>query len=253
MYSADRRREILAVIEKDASVSVIQLANRLSVSRASIRRDLNELADSGLVQRTHGGAVKAVYSETPFSERATAHREEKVRIGKAAASYVVPGDTIFMDGGTTVECMTGYLANIPRLTVVTWALNIVTRLVGMENITVIVSGGTLHHTSLFFGGSLALGSMQGYGVRCDKAFLAAGAISSEAGVTNASFEEIPLKRKAIELSRETFLMVDSSKVGAVRPAQIVPVEKITHLITGRDAPEMEVNNLRQLGLIVDLV
>jgi DeoR/GlpR family transcriptional regulator of sugar metabolism len=253
MYASQRRHEILTAIEKDTSVSVIELANQLGVSQASIRRDLNELSNLGLVQRTHGGAVRMISGETPFSERMTTRREEKARIGKAAASYVLPGETIFIDGGTTTECMVAHLAKLPGLTVVTCGLNIVNRLVGMENVTVIVIGGTLHHLQLYFGGMLSTINMQACGLRCGKTFLAASAVSSVMGITNSGLEEIHMKRKAIEMARETYVLADSSKLGGVCAGLIAPATDIHHLVTGREAPEMEVNSLRQLGLTVHLV
>jgi DeoR/GlpR family transcriptional regulator of sugar metabolism len=255
VYPAERKQRILKLIQQDSRVSVAELASFFGVSKASIRRDLNELHHAGLLQRTYGGALKlnSTSSEMPFSMREVSHREEKTRIGEFAAQLVQPGETIFVDGGTTTECMLPYLADRPNLTVVTYGLNIAARLAGYEQITVIVIGGTLHHRSLTTGGILALESLHTYGMRFHHTFLAASGISVEGGITNASFEEIPMKRRAIEVAQQTILLVDSSKVGVVAAGLIAPVQKIHRLITDVKAPAQEVERLRQLGVIVDLV
>ena len=114
MYSAERRQEILKLVIENSRVSVADLSTRFEVSESSIRRDLAELHRLGLVQRTYGGAIGLANpsAEAPFSERVVARREEKDRIGRAAAQLVQPGDTIFVDGGTTTECMLSYLPNL---------------------------------------------------------------------------------------------------------------------------------------------
>ena len=156
MYSAERRQEILSLIEQRSRVSVDHLAGYFGVSRSSIRRDLSQLHDDGLLTRTYGGAValNGNSSETPFNERKVANFAEKDRIGAVAAHHVTNGDTIFIDGGTTTECMLPYLAD-KRITVVTYGLNIINRLSTNSHVTLIAIGGALHKESLTFNGVLA--------------------------------------------------------------------------------------------------
>jgi DeoR/GlpR family transcriptional regulator of sugar metabolism len=255
MYSAQRRQEILKLIEKADQVNVADLSDHFGVSRATIRRDLNQLHDTGRLQRTYGGALAPgrMAFELPFAERRDVQGAEKARIGEFAAGLVQPGEAIFIDGGTTTECMVSGLTTVPHLTVVTFGLNIVNRLAGHDQITVIMIGGTLHHRSLTFSGTLALDNMQSYGLRFDKAFLAASGVSAQDGITNASLEEIQIKRRAIATAREAILLVDSGKLGAVATGLIVPATGIDRVITGASAPAAEVEALRQLGVSVDLV
>lgn len=263
MYSTERRQEIIKLIEQDARVTVLQLAERFGVSRATIRRDLGDLCRVGLLQRIYGGAIapessgaesgRARWLELPFAERKAAKCEEKGLIGQAAARLVRPGDTIFVDGGTTTECLAQHLTAIPGLTVVTSGLNIAARLVGHDEITVVMIGGTLHHRSLALTGILATEFIQSANLHFDIAFLAASAVSAAGGVTNASFEEIPMKRQAAVAARTVILLADSSKVGKTAAMRIVPAERIHRLITNLDAPPDEVEALRRLGVIVDLV
>jgi len=280
MYSAERRRDILRLIQENSSVSVDVLAARFAVSPSSIRRDLNELGRQGLVQRTYGGAMVASgsSSEPPFDVRVISHHEEKERIGQAAAALVRPGDTVFIDGGTTTHCMVSYLTPLPsersngsaergeekggrggavspheRITVVTYGLNIVQRLLDQEEMTVVLIGGILHPATQTFGGVFASASLEAFNLRFDKAFMAASGISAEAGITNAGFEEIPIKRWAIRNARQTILLADSSKVGAISAGVIAPIEQLQRLITTHEAPAQEIEALRQRGVLVDLV
>ncbi len=262
VYPAERRQEILRLIQQDARVSVADLAAHFGVSRASIRRDLNELHSSGLLQRMYGGALLVAGSapvgdgqpgEAPFSVRQVSHFEEKDRIGRAAAALVQPDRVIFVDGGTTCECMVPYLPTRANLTVVTYGFNIVNRLLPAEGITVILIGGTLHRRSLTMGGVLAQDSLQAYNMRFDIAFVAASGIAAEGGMTNAGFEEIPMKRRAIEACRQAVLLADASKVGVIAAGQVAQAGQLTRLITGLAAPPDEVARLRQLGIIVDQV
>ncbi|RIK44279.1 MAG: DeoR family transcriptional regulator [Chloroflexi bacterium] len=255
MYSAERRQAIRKLVEANARVSVAELAEQFGVSRASIRRDLNFLHESGLLQRTYGGALGAngVADEAPFTERRVSHLAEKGRIGRAAAQLVQPGETIFVDGGTTTECMAPFLGERSHITVVTYGLNIVNRLAQYDPITLIVIGGTLHAASQTFGGVLAINNMQAYDMHFDKAFIAAGGVSADAGVTNADLEQIPVKRRAVEAAREVILLADSSKLGAVRTALIAPAHKVHQLITDAGAPVDEVKALQALGMAVQLV
>lgn len=258
MFSAERRQEILALLEEKSRVSVDHLAGYFGVSRSSIRRDLSQLHEHGLLTRTYGGAVALTgngYSsngEAPFIERQVANFAEKDRIGRAAAQHIVEGETIFIDGGTTTECMLPYLPD-KHITVVTYGLNIINRLSAHEKVTLIVIGGALHRYSLTFSGVLALNSIEAYNIRYDKTFMAASGVSAVAGITNASLEEIPIKRKALEAGQQNMLLVDASKIGVMRAGLIAPLQAATHIVTGWDAPPKELEAIRAFGVTVEVV
>ncbi len=255
-YAAERRQEIIKLLERDPYVSVADLAARFGVSRAAVRRDLNELRGQGVLERTYGGALKPPkgVKELSFSEREVSHREEKERIGKAAAGYVTQGEIIFVDGGTTTPYILPHLMSMSRLTVATYAVNIMNALIGCDTIELIAVGGMLQRSAMEFRGFLATTALDAYGILCEKMFLAASAISSKTGVTDHGLDAVPLKRKVMESSREVILLADSSKIGVAGAGHIVvPAARINRLITGHDAPSSEIARLRDLGIIVDLV
>ena len=262
MYSAERRQEILLLLEQKSRVSVDHLAVHFGVSRSSIRRDLSQLHDHGLLTRTYGGAVAlngtgyntASHSpgEAPFTERQVAHFAEKDRLGRAAALLIAEDDTVFIDGGTTTECMLPYLAD-KHITVVTYGLNIINRLNLYPHVTLIAIGGALHRYSQTFSGVLALSSLEAYNMHYDKTFMAASGVSALAGITNASLEEVPIKRKAFEAGQQNILLADASKIGVVRAGFIAPLRAAARLVTGCGAPAQEVDAIRALGVVVDMV
>lgn len=210
--------------------------------------------------RTYGGAVAvsqgansgtatAAATETPFNERKVARFVEKDQIGKYAATLVGDGETIFVDGGTTTECMVPYLLD-KRITIVTYGLNIISRLSSSSTVTVIAVGGVINNFTQTFGGTFALNNLQSYNIRFDKTFLAASGVSLKAGVTNASLEEIPIKRKATEVGQQNILLVDCSKIGVTRAGLIAPLTDIHLLITGKAAAVAEIGAIRQQGVEV---
>ncbi len=250
IYPAERHRQIVEVMRQQETVTVCELEERFGVSASTIRRDLNALERAGLLNRTYGGAKAPLLSaqELPLAERRVSQANAKRRIGRAAATLIAPGDTMFLDGGTTVECLVPHLRAMAGLTVVTFGLNVLARLAGCKGITVIVIGGELDHRTLTMGGALAYEFLRTHGMRFDRAFLAASGVSAAAGVTNASLDEIPLKRIAMDSARETVLLVDGTKIGRDAVAQIAPIERINLLVTDSAAPKDEVRRLRQLGV-----
>ena len=154
--------------------------------------------------------------------------------------------------GSTGLASTGS-AGGSRTTVVTYGLNIVQRLIDQEHITIVLIGGILHTPTLTFGGVFAADSFEGYNMRFDKAFMAASGVSAEAGITNAGFEEIPIKRRAMRSARESIMLADSTKIGVIAAGVVAPTEQLTRLITTTEAPPQEIDALRRHGVLVDLV
>jgi DeoR family transcriptional regulator, fructose operon transcriptional repressor len=260
MYTMERIKEIVGLLNADSSVSVAELADRFGVSRATIRRDLNKLFESGVLERTYGGAIKSnplqsmqILDEAPFYERRNSCDEQKNRIGMAAADHIENGETIFIDGGTTTECLIGHLKTKQNLTVVTYALNIMYALSKLDTIKVIGLGGVLHHSSLTFGGVLVDTVVRTFNIQCDKGFVAAGGVSAEFGISNIDLEQIPMKLLAMNSSHQVFLLADSSKVGNNATALVAPINKIHKLITDNGAPQSEVEAIRKQGVSVQIV
>lgn len=247
-----RHLNILNILKESPTESIRDLAARLEISQSTIRRDLDELEAQGLVRRVFGGAIleKQNWSEPPFELRETLHAKEKDKISSAAAELVLDGETVFIDGGTTTQFLVPYLSTKQNLTVVTCGLNVAIALNRLDKIATFVIGGELHKDSHSISGALATAMLDIYKFRFSKAFITANAVSAEHGVTNRLLDRIPLKRKAMEVSQETIVLADGSKIGAVALGQIAPITDISILVTDASAPEQEIHAIRARGVEV---
>ena len=256
MVTKPRHVRILDLLKGEPTVLVRDLADQIEVSESTIRRDLDELAEQGLVRRLYGGVVLDTtshnHSEPPFELRQISHTREKELVGRAAAALVDDGDVIFVDGGTTTPFMVPHLLDRKNLTVLTCGLNVASALANTPGIHTIAIGGELHCESQCFAGPLALEAFEVYHVRCDKAFMSAGGVSAEYGITNRILDRIALKRRAMESSRMSVVVVDGSKVGLATLGHVAPIEAAHYLVTDDSAPEHEVAAITGRGVQVRL-
>src|SRR5512136_1641421 len=150
----DRQIQILQLLERQQRISVVELCGTFAISEATARRDLENLASQGKLQRVHGGAIVLTQAppEQPILQRQNEQAEEKMRIGQAAAALVQTGETIFLGSGTTVLEAARALRGQRGLTVLTNSLPVVNTLAGAgalagaDGITVICLGGMLRES-----------------------------------------------------------------------------------------------------------
>jgi DeoR/GlpR family transcriptional regulator of sugar metabolism len=253
MFPEERRTEILNTLNGAGRCRVIDLARELAVSEVTIRQDLDVLEKQGLLSRTHGGAILIAKRgfERSFQFEETAFREEKARIGQAAAEMVSDGETIILDVGTTVTEIARNLQMRKGLTVVTNALNIAMLLEESPEITVLVTGGTLRakqHSLVNPFGQFILERIQ-----VDVAFIGVNGIEAEHGVTNVNMAEAEMKTLFIKSARRRILVADSGKIGNVALAKVANLREIDLLITDELADLEEIARLQDKGLQVKLV
>jgi len=250
LLKARRQQTILDIARVDKQVTVTELSKRFAVSEITIRRDLRELRDAGVLQRTHGGAVvpTSVPPELPVLQRSSQERIYKEAIGRAAAALVQDGDSIFIGSGTTAQCLVPYLADRRDLTVITNALNIATDLASATGITLVVTGGVLRVSELSLVGHLTSKSLQE--LRVDKVIVGMRTVSLEAGLTNDYLMEVVTDRAIIEMSPELIVLADHTKFGRVASAYIAPVERVAVLVTDWMTDDNTVERMRQMGIRV---
>ncbi|MDR3708673.1 MAG: DeoR/GlpR family DNA-binding transcription regulator [Capsulimonadaceae bacterium] len=226
-----RRSSIVDIVQERGAARVDELAEMFQVSEVTIRNDLVLLERDGLLARDRGGAVTTSQLTTllGFSQRATLNRDEKRRIGKAAAAMVSPGDTIILDAGTTVVEMVRFLDTITPLTVVTNAFNVVAELNALPEIEIIFLGGVVNRTASSTLGGLAEQALSGLVVQ--KAFLGTQALDAKFGLTDTTMEIAEVKRAMIAASRQTILLTDSSKWGHAGLVKVAPLSSMQTVIT----------------------
>ncbi len=228
-----RQRRILHLLEAEGGLRTRELAERLAVSEATVRRDLGELAKRGLIERTHGGALPlrmGTAAEPPFDLKARRKVPEKERIAEAAARLVPEGATVILDSGTTALALARRLAE-RRLTAIALDLKVAEALARGRAEVWLVGGRTRNGLFSLVG---PWAEAQLAEIHADLFFLGADAVDEEA-VTNATVEEAAVKRRAVASARATYLIADHSKFGRRALAKVVELSALAGVISDQRA------------------
>jgi len=239
---AQRRTERLGRLrEAVADGSMLHLkdaARLLGVSEMTVRRDLaggdTQLAClGGYVFRAEAPGSAPRYA---IDAENASHIQAKQEAALRAAARVEPGDTIFIDCGTTMPHLA---ASLPRgpLTVVCYALNIADLLCRRPDTQLVLLGGLYYPASASFYGDATLEQLRKIGL--SKAFISAGGVDFARGVSCSHFHEVPVKQAAMSSARHSFLVVDSSKLGRIRPAAFARLDAFEEVLTDGGLPEAD--------------
>jgi DeoR family fructose operon transcriptional repressor len=245
----ERMDKITQILRQERVVRVRQLCQRIGVSPATIRRDLNEMETRGLVRKVHGGAVAvdARLDEPVFDDKTGLQAAEKQRIAAQALEYVRPRDTIFLDGGSTILALAGQLQSMKQLTVVTNSLRVASLLSG-SGPRLIVVGGELRSLSQTFVGPLTAHTLRHLHV--DTAFMGTIGLTAREGLTTTDPREAFTKELVIANARRVVLLADGSKLGAVSFVSFAPASAVDILLTDAGAPRPVLRDLRKIGVKV---
>lgn len=250
LSSTERQDQLLAYIEVQQRVRVPDIIQRFAVSAATARRDLETLAEQGKIRRYHGGALalREAPPEPPAMQRRGEQREEKARIGAAAAALVHDGDTVFLSSGTTVLEVARGLRERRGLTVITNSLPVMNALADADEMTVLSLGGSLRPSELSFVGPIAEQAVRE--VRADKVIIGLRGLDLEHGLTNADLQETRIDRAMIEAAREVIVVADHTKLARASMVRVAPIDIVDTLVTDTQAPEALIAELRARGLDV---
>lgn len=248
------------MLGQSGKVDVEDLARDLDVSAATIRRDLDHLAEQQLLTRTRGGAVaNNVAYDLPLRYKTARHASEKERIGKAAAALVSRGAVIGLNGGTTTTEIGRALAirpdfaqsDEPGVTVVTNALNIANELAVRPHVKIVVTGGVARPQSFELSGPLATRILDE--ITLDIIFLGVDAVDPLRGAYAHHEGEASINRLMTQRARQVVCIADSSKLGKHAFAQICPTSAISILITDSEASAETVAAFEAEGVDVRIV
>jgi DeoR family transcriptional regulator, fructose operon transcriptional repressor len=237
MLPTQRRRAILAELRQTQAVSAEDLAQRFGVSAETIRRDLRGLRDRGLLERVYGGALSVRSTEGTFAARSTQHQDRKLAIARLAATMIAPEDTIVIDVGTTALEVARALPGSFRGRVLTNSVPAAMELAARDEIELQLCGGQVRpgdaachgaHAESFFAEFYA-----------DKAFLGSGGVHARAGLTDYHPPEVITRRTIIAHSAASYVLADSSKLGAIAVHRVCPLSRVTAVLTDHQAsPEV---------------
>ncbi len=210
---ADNRKEqILSILREKKSVRILDLSKQLRVSRETVRKDIMEMEEEGLLKKTYGGAVlDEANTETDYERRRAENEEKKEKIAERAYQFIEPGDTIYLDYGTSSYALAKKLVDFEDLTVVTNSIPIVNLLIRSSGIQLIILGGNVRKNEDSLFGTFGLNNAKEIFV--DLGFFGCAGIDIKSGVTNYHMGEIEISKAMLHHSKTVILLADETKFG----------------------------------------
>lgn len=239
MWSKERHQRILGMLKSNQSVAANDLADLLDVSRETVRRDLLELEEKGLIERVHGGAVLPdQQSEPPFNIRRDAQARAKQDIARKAVSLIEPGMSLFIDAGTTTSAFSQILSKISGIMVVTNSIEISQTIKTSEaDIDFILIGGRLSSDVPATYGEVAISDIRRF--HLDMAIVSPVALHPDKGAFSYDFSEAEVARTMIEQAQANVFLCDRTKLSKTNRVRICDAETIDILVTDKKAENSE--------------
>ncbi|WP_284745753.1 DeoR/GlpR family DNA-binding transcription regulator [Amycolatopsis sp. RTGN1] len=261
MARHERLTTLLDMLGQREKIDVEDVAAELDVSAATIRRDLDHLAEQQLLTRTRGGAVaNDLAYDLPLRYKTARHVPEKQRISAAAAAFAAKGMVVGLNGGTTTAGVARALAirsdlgsrgDSPGITVVTNALNIAHELAVRPNVKIVVTGGVARPQSFELSGPLATRVLSELTI--DLLFLGVDAFDPDAGAFAHHEGEASINRLMVERAERVVAVADGSKLGRRAFARICETTQVHALVTDTDADPEAVRAFEAAGVEVQAV
>jgi DeoR family transcriptional regulator of aga operon len=233
MSSLERHQQIIDIVNAKGYESVSSLCKALKVSAVTIRKDLKLLEKSNKLFRTHGGASNT----NPFTidrnvnEKENLQIDEKKSIGKKAAEYITPNDSIIIASGTTMLALAREIVPKQKLIVITSALQVASELSRHSNIDILQLGGLIRQSSSSVVGSYAENILKDF--FCTKLYLGVDGIDFEFGITTSNSMEAQLNKSMIQVVQKVIVLADHTKFGKRGFSRICGLEEVDEIITDK--------------------
>ncbi len=248
VLTEERQLSLLNVLQTRGRILAADVSVELGVSADTVRRDLRELEERGLLRRVHGGALPPHGDIPPFAARARRAPEAKTSIARRAAELIEDGQLVILDGGTTTLAVAQALRHDLQATIVTTSPPVAVALAEHRGTRVRVIGGQLRHDALVTVGAETVRALTG--IRADLVMLGVCGLHPEAGVTTEDFEEGDVKRAMIAGAADVVALADHDKLGTAMPVYVAPIASITKLVTDADADARSLAPYRDAGIEV---
>lgn len=252
----ERRKKILDYITKNKKADIKELSALVNATEITIRRDLIELESEKKLVRTHGGAIlneqkKSVWQTSSIFNRLERNREKKERIAKFAATLIQDDESLFIDGGSTTQILAPLIKDLRNMLFVTNSPDIADILIENEDNRIIQIGGELTRDTHLTIGPDAEDNIRKYYV--DKCITGVSGVDPNIGCYAAIPSEASMKRTLVSHSRETILLVDSSKFSRKAFCLAFDLSPIDVIVTDSDTPRDEIEKLRSKNITVYVV
>jgi DeoR/GlpR family transcriptional regulator of sugar metabolism len=248
MLIDERRTVILERLGSAGRVLAADLCLELGCSVDTIRRDLRELDEAGLLRRVHGGALPRHGVGGSFAQRTERSTRAKRSIARCAAELARDGQVIVIDGGTTTLEVARALNPDLHATVVTTCPPIAVALADRHGLDVTVIGGSLRRGSLVTVGAETVSAL--HAIRADLVFLGVCGLHPTIGVSVPDIEERHVKAAMLEDAAEVVALADAEKLGTGMPFVVSPLSAVSHLVTDAAVDDEQLAPYRAEGVRV---
>jgi DeoR/GlpR family transcriptional regulator of sugar metabolism len=245
---ADRRHElILRVMRAEGPATVGKLADALGVSQATIRRDLIQLDEEGLLRRVYGGAAPLVDVDDPFVDVAAIRPAEKDAVARRGAKLVRDGESVLLDVGTTAHRLAHHLRG-RSLTVITTSLAVFDELRDEQGIQLILLGGVVRRDYRSLVGYLTEDNLRQ--VHADRLFLGTSGVRPDGTVVDTTVVQVSVKRAMIAASDHVVLLADVGKFPGTGMARVCGPDDLDTLVTNAPVDAATAAALKEAGVDV---
>ena len=248
MFKEERLQLIVDEVTRHNKVRSSELCQMLNVSEDTVRRDLKELADKGIVRKVHGGAVANSLIPPEYREQNIGHIGQKRIIAEKALSLVRDGQLIIIDGGTTNLELVRQFPEGLKATVFTNSIPIANELCTHSEIDLFFFGGKVLKSVRVTIGMDVLHFLSD--LNADICFIGARSLHASLGITTTRREEAQIKRKLAEVSNQVAALVTSDKVGTIQPFRVVELEEVHTIVTELPPGTAEMRPFREKGIEV---
>ena len=239
---------ILERLQTQGKVVAAELSSSLEVSPDTVRRDLRDLAEAGLLRRVHGGALPAALGARSYAVRREQAPAAKAAIARATGRLLRDGQVIVLDAGTTTLEVARHLPPELEATIITNSPPIAVELAEHPRVKVSVVGGTLEKDSHALVGASAVAAFSS--VRADVLVLGVCSLHPEIGITVLDLEEVYVKRAMVANAAEVVAVAAAGKLGSAAPYVVAPLDELTYLVTEESIPAEQLADYRALGIEV---
>lgn len=247
MLKEERQAYIIHQINLHNKVLSSDLSIQLNVSEDTIRRDLNELAESGKVIKVYGGALSKSF-QFPFQEGNVYAKDAKREIASKTIKLIQNGMTVLIGGGTTMIELARLVPADLQCTFFTISPLVALELAEKENIEVNLIGGKLSRNTNIIMGSQVINELSD--LRVDLCLLGANSLSIEEGVTDSDWEVVQIKRAMIKCSNKLAILSIAEKLNSNQKMRVIPLKEVSYLITELEPSNKLLKDFRDLLTVV---
>ncbi|MCJ8147464.1 DeoR family transcriptional regulator [Acinetobacter sp. A3.8] len=242
-----RHQQTIELVKARGYISIDELAQHFNVTPQTIRRDINQLADDGLLRRYHGGAAydSSSVANTDYSMRAVQLLEEKRRIAEAVAKDVPDHASIFINIGTTTEAIAHALLQHSGLKVITNNLNVAKILSSKQDFEVMIASGRVRPDGGVIGQATADFFKQ---FKVDYALVGISGIDQDGTLLDFDFQEVCVSQAIIVGARQVFLAADSSKFGRNAMNRLANLDQVDRIYTDEMPEKIYADRIKASGV-----